>query len=88
MPSNTERSLSDQLRRDQASLDDELRRRVGIDVTTWKALRYALRVIGIIIAAAAMFEPTVSSDPIPTLTIIAAFVLGPDVVEAYLTHNT
>jgi len=80
-------TLADDIRRCDAQLDTALRRRVGISVDTYKTLRFALRFLGIAIAAAAIFAPEVSADPVPSLTIIAAFVLGPDVVEAYLTNK-
>lgn len=77
------------IERHDALLDRRLRETTNghLCMETYRAVRMALRVAGILIAAAAMFYQPVAADPIPALMIIAAFVLGPDVVEAYLTRE-
>jgi len=79
-------TLQRQIRDHDERLDNCLRRQVGISVQTYKALSFAFRAIGIAIVAAAMLMPTVEPR-VTTLLILAAFVLGPDVVETYLTRQ-
>lgn len=74
------------IQREQAQVET-CARQVGLTVDEYRAVRFLFRGAGIAIAAAALFAPGVRSDPIPTLTIIASFVLGPDVVEAYLMRG-
>lgn len=83
---HTTTAICQTLRRENAQLDDQLSK-VGLSVETYRALRFAFRAAGIVIVAAALFTPGVHADPVPTLTILAAFVLGPDVVEAWLTKR-
>lgn len=87
MTHSNRRTLASELREDDARLDSLLRQQVGICVETYKAIRFAFRAIGIAIVALAMFRQSIQPNPM-TLLILAAFVLGPDVVEAYLTRDS
>lgn len=78
--------LRQTLRRDNARLDYECRRRWGISVDTYKALRFSFRVVGVAIIAAPYYVEMIDPLPSTAVLVIAAFVLGPDIVEEYLTR--
>lgn len=80
-------TLSDHLRLYNNRLDDQLQRRIGVSVETYKIASFVFRAVGIIVMSVAMFLPTVDPQPM-TVLVFGAFVLGPDVVEAYLTRET
>lgn len=79
-------TLRDIIRAEDEQLDDAICSRVGITVDTYKAIRFGFRAFAIGIIAMAWFTPRVQPTPTAYL-VLAALVLGPDAVEAYLTRN-
>ncbi len=78
-------SLARQLEQDERQLARACEQ-WDITLSTYKTVRVTFRAVGILIVALGMFMPQVQPSP-TTLLVLAAFVLGPDVVEAYLTDG-
>lgn len=84
---STRTSLSTELCDQQRRLDNALRCRVGISVELYKALTFIFRAVGIVLLVIPYYLPDVQPLPRTALFVLAAFVLGPDIVEEYLTRN-
>lgn len=53
---------------------------------TYKALRFLFRATGVAVIAAPYYVEMIDPLPQTAVLVIAAFVLGPDIVEEYLTR--
>lgn len=79
-------SIKQTVQRHDQQLNDALRNQVGVSVDQYKLIRFLFRAIGILLVGYAIILPDV--DPTGTMfLVLAALVLGPDVVEEYLTRD-
>lgn len=77
--------LRHDIREHNRTLDTACQRR-GISLRTFKILSFGLRFLGVALAAYTLVGLGV--EPTPTFwAFVAAMVLGPDVVEAYLANG-
>ena len=82
---HTHQSLTDSLKAENRRLDNVLRRKVGICLQTYKVIAALTRMAGVLIGGYAIAYT--GMDPATALTLTTAMVLGPDAVEAAITHG-
>lgn len=77
-------SLRDQLCDRNRRLDEAVRRRFGVSVTTFKALKAATQLLGVLGGIFAMHQ---GAQPLQTLLLMTVMVHGPEFLELWMTNG-
>ena len=85
MATTRPRSLSDEIRDYNSTLDRVLKSRYGMSFRTFKVIKATTQLIGVV---AGVYAMSLGADPMAAFALIALIYAGPEAAEVILTSGT